>query len=372
MDPDAPLLLAALRRPSSLLALTVRQWERLLILGRRHGVSGRWHAQVEALGGSDRLPPGVGAMLRAEDMVAGYRVAGVRWEVNRISHALAAIPLRPVFLKGAAYILTGLPCGNARLIADIDVLVPQAELGTCEQALVSMGWRASPHDDYDEAYYRRWMHELPPMQHAVRGTVVDIHHNIVPPISGRAPSATDLLQASVAAGPAAELVLAPADMLMHSIVHGFMDGVFGNGLRDVLDVHELATYWAAADADFWNVLQARISACGFERPALHALTAAHRLFATTVPAELLRAWRRPVLAPVSIELVHQAIKQVLVPALPPSLPQRLAARLLQVRSHWNKMPLATLARHLAHKLILRWRPVRAPTGSQADETAPET
>lgn len=34
------------------------------------------------------------------------------------------------------------------------------------------GWKMKAEDNYDEHYYRGWMHELPPMQHNVRGTLL--------------------------------------------------------------------------------------------------------------------------------------------------------------------------------------------------------
>ena len=35
-------------------------------------------------------------------------------------------------------------------------------------------------DPYDDAYYRRWMHELPPLIHRERDRMIDVHHTILP------------------------------------------------------------------------------------------------------------------------------------------------------------------------------------------------
>ncbi len=42
-------------------------------------------------------------------------------------------------------------------------------------------------DPYDDLYYRRWMHELPPLVHSERGQLVDVHHTILPLTAGRSP-----------------------------------------------------------------------------------------------------------------------------------------------------------------------------------------
>ena len=46
-------------------------------------------------------------------------------------------------------------------------------------ALMLAGYVTTHLDPYDQRYYRRWRHELPPMQHVKRLTVLDVHHNLV-------------------------------------------------------------------------------------------------------------------------------------------------------------------------------------------------
>jgi hypothetical protein len=58
----------------------------------------------------------------------------VKWEIDRVHRALLPAGLRPVFLKGAAYIAAGLPCGVGRVVADVDILVPEAELPRAQVA----------------------------------------------------------------------------------------------------------------------------------------------------------------------------------------------------------------------------------------------
>ena len=70
---------------------------------------------------------------------------------------------RWLLLKGGGYVAAGLPPGTGRRVADIDVLVPRADLARVEQLLRDHGWEFPDLDPYDERYYREWMHELPPL-----------------------------------------------------------------------------------------------------------------------------------------------------------------------------------------------------------------
>jgi hypothetical protein len=42
--------------------------------------------------------------------------------------------------------------------------VPRASLDAAERALVGAVWQMEALDPYDERYYRKWSHELPPMR----------------------------------------------------------------------------------------------------------------------------------------------------------------------------------------------------------------
>jgi hypothetical protein len=41
-------------------------------------------------------------------------------------------------------------------------LVPRERLDDVQEALLAAGWEWVKEDAYDDLYYRRWMHELPP------------------------------------------------------------------------------------------------------------------------------------------------------------------------------------------------------------------
>src|SRR5207237_2847119 len=109
-------------------------------------------------------------------VIAGHIDRTVRWEVNRIERALAEVPGKVVLLKGAAYVMAELPNSPGRMVSDIDILVEKEKLSAAEQAFLRHGWQSKTKDEYDDYYYRAWMHELPPLFHAARGSMLDIHH----------------------------------------------------------------------------------------------------------------------------------------------------------------------------------------------------
>ena len=87
---------------------------------------------------------------------------------------------------------------QGRIFNDVDILVPKSLLDKAEKALLRHGWICAQWDDYDQRYYRQWMHELPPLQHVRRKTVLDVHHNILPETARYHPSADLLFESAVA------------------------------------------------------------------------------------------------------------------------------------------------------------------------------
>src|SRR3546814_12679495 len=85
--------------------------------------------------------------------------------------------------------------------------------------------------------YRRGHHQIPPLRHFRRNTVLDVHHTIVP-LTARAPVAAEALatQSLALDGDGQLRILAPADLVLHAAVHPFNDGEYDHGLRDLLDI----------------------------------------------------------------------------------------------------------------------------------------
>lgn len=355
MSAPAPsLLVEVLAAPGRVRLLDLPGWERLLRQANSANVSAILVYLLEEHGLLDAVPPQPREHLEAARIVAlrHRRLAG--YEVERIYSDLAHLGLPLILLKGAAYAVAGLPSGRGRLFSDIDILVPKDKLTAVESALMQSGWANTHHDAYDERYYRTWMHELPPMVHLRRGNAIDVHHAILPET---APVRTDpaLLRAAARPIPGVPGVctLCPQDMFLHSAVHLFFGGEFDQGLRDLFDLHRLATHFGA-EPGFWDGLVARASALELTRPMFYALRYTSRTFGTPVPAEVLAAASAYGPPRVLLALMDALFLRALAP-LHPECAARFdgAARfVLYVRGNWLRMPPLLLARHLFHKAFL--------------------
>ncbi|MDQ2697120.1 MAG: nucleotidyltransferase family protein [Pseudomonadota bacterium] len=343
------LLRRLLLHPEAAGELRLADWDRLLPLARRAGVLGRIRHRLAGGGLLPRVPEPVRPHLESAAVIAAEHERRVRWEVNRIRRALAELDCPIVLLKGAAYVLAGLACAGGRLTSDVDILVPREQLGAVEQALRRHGWETAKPDEYDQQYYRRWMHELPPLRHRLRQTVVDVHHTILPRTSRLRPDPARLLAAARPLDGGPLRVLAAPDMVLHSAAHTFYDGELNPFLRDLLDLHDLLTEFAAADAGFWPALAPRARQLDLERPLFYALRYARRFLDTPVPAAVLEALDAAAPAWPVRRLMDALAQRTLLAELPPSWSTAGAQRLLYWRSHWLRMPPLLLARHLLRK-----------------------
>jgi hypothetical protein len=349
-----PLLIRALRDPGGVQGLDDAGWDLLLRQADAANLDAYLLVLLEDAGLLDAVPAAPRAHLEWTRVGAAGHAQAARYEVRQIGRALDGLGLPLILLKGAAYAMTGLDAGRGRLFSDIDILVPKARLPEVEAALMMHGWISTHHDAYDQRYYRQWMHELPPMQHARRGNSIDVHHAILPETAPVRPD-PDKLRAGARpiVGEQGVATLAPVDMVLHSAVHLFFDGEFDKGLRDLVDLHRLLTEFGAAPG-FWETLPARARELELGRPLFYALRYCPRLLGTAVPPAVQAAVAPEGPNPALLWLMDRLFGRALLPAHAScanafSDVMRFA---LYVRGNWLRMPPLLLARHLFHKAFI--------------------
>ena len=344
---DLRLLVRVLRNPQQLRNLSPEEFGRVLDAAEHARLLGWLLAQPDACHVSPESPGWLSdRLITARARVGDYERA-IRWEIDRLNRAFLGIGFPWVLLKGAAYIAAALPPGHGRRVADIDVLVPQEHLAKAEAALREHGWEFAELDAYDSRYYREWMHELPPMVHGERRSVVDLHHAILPPTSRLHPSSARLIERSLSIRDDVR-VLCPAHMVLHAAAHLFHDGEIAGAIRDVVDLDGLLRCFSR-DPEFWTDLVHEAVELDLTRPAYYALRYAHRLLDTPVGPDVVSAmagWAPP--SPVG--WVMDALVERTVPGRGTAA---AAAFALYVRSHWLRMPPLLLARHLLRKSMRR-------------------
>lgn len=358
------LLVAVLREPALLATLPLSGWDLLLRQAGAANLTLTLCQLINKHGLLEAVPAQPRAHLGWVSVIGERHGSAVRFEVAQIARALEDTGLPLLLLKGAAYAMAGLPAAQGRLFTDVDILVPKAQLDEVEAALMLAGWAATGLDDYDQRYYRDWMHELPPMQHMQRGNSIDVHHAILPETARVRPDPARLRAAAVPLdGQPGLYVLAPVDMVLHSAVHLFYDGEFDKGLRDLFDIHRLLLHFGAVPG-FWEALPVRARELELARPLFYALRYSARVFGTVVPPQVQRAAADGGPNRALLALMDALFERALRPDHE-SCADRwtgMARFLLYVRGNWLRMPPLLLARHLFHKAFISGREPAKPAG----------
>ncbi len=327
----ARLLVAALRDPGSVKAFGAEQWTALLTAARAERLIGTLAHRLDRRG----VPAAVARILFDAEEGAKQERRAALWEAEMARRALAALDVPVVLLKGTAFAAAGLDAGQGRSIGDLDILVPRDVLDVVEQALHAAGWEAVKEDAYDDAYYRRWMHELPPLIHRERDRMIDVHHTILPPTARQIPDADALLRDAVPLGNGLSM-LSPADMVVHAAAHLYADGDLAGGLRNLWDIDRLLREFADEDEGFWTRLDERARWHGLLGAVSRAVRQVADLYGTPIPD----GWR-------SRWTVDSLYRRRLLARDGWGRQGRSVTRLgFYVRSHWLRMPPLMLARHL--------------------------
>lgn len=351
MGPPSALVAAVFSNPSSIQSLSADQLDQLIRQSQRSGLLASLGRLLASSGRLELLSQAVQDRFEAADLVAREHERRARWEIHQVHLALRGTDAPIVLLKGSAYLLGGFPNAAGRLLADLDLLAPESRLAEVESALLKNGWVQTKQDAYDQRYYREWMHELPPMSHPLRGVEVDLHHNIAPRTSRLKVDADELLKSAVPVDDTGRFLrLSDQDLVLHLCVHLFHDGDLHNGLRQLIDLDGLLRIFGERET-YWSEVTRRAEQLGLARPLSYGLHFAGELLATPVPQST-RAWADRVGPPLLLRaFIHACMRAAILPVVgdKPSRWRRFTEGLLYLRSHWLRMPLGLLVRHLWHQ-----------------------
>jgi hypothetical protein len=355
--PSIKYLIDALHGDASIVQMTQRQWDIVIRQGRRGDVLARIGFAAKKNCYWNSIPKNAQIHLESEINLSIRQQRELRWEVEQVENALAPTGVPVVLLKGAAYTMAGLAAANGRLVSDIDILVPRQRLSDVESALMMGGWVSAAKDEYDQRYYRTWMHELPPMHHFRRGTIIDVHHAILPLTARLHPSSDKLLTAAQPLpGRPTLKVLSPIDMVLHSATHLFHEGELEKGLKGLVDLDalllELKPY-----PERWPELVSRAHELELARPLFYAIRYTHKILGTELPNNFLVLLDRLPRAQPSLVVLLVMDSLFLRAMLPPHQSAEdnftpMARWLLYLRGHFLRMPFTLLIPHLVRKMIL--------------------
>lgn len=354
MPPSRDLLVQTLRTPEAITRFSMGEWDFLVRQARAAGLLARLAHRFRQHGLTGAIPAASHWHFDAAETLANKQRTAVLWELQQLRDALHDPDSPLIVLKGAAYVAADLPAATGRLFNDIDILVPRERLPQAESALMLAGWHATGLAEYDQRYYRRWEHKIPPLQHVQRATVVDVHHAILPGTARHHPDSARLRSRAVAVESLPGVyVLATEDRILHSATHLFHEGELPHGLRDLTDL-DLLLRDAATDCDFWPRLTARADELQLSRSLFCALRYVRHFLDAPVPDSVMAALAADAPNRATLALMDSIFTRVLAPAhdscadiFTPTA--RLAAF---VRAQWLRMPVHLLIPHLLHRAFI--------------------
>jgi hypothetical protein len=271
------------------------------------------------------------------------------FEAERIERALRGSGIKPVLLKGAAYVAQGLRAGQGRRVSDIDILVEEGHLAETERLLREAGWvgDAATAGDYDQAYYRRWMHELPPMRHKRRRTLVDVHHRLLPRTAKLQPRHELMMVAAKSIENSSLRTFDATDRFIHSAIHIFSDGAFEAAPRSFIELYYLFGDLGVAEQ---GRLIDRAAEVGALRPVAGALWAVSHYFGTANAHAVLRS--------MGVGGLGLGLRTAIRLWVRGGWAAPLAGFALYGRSHYLRMPSGMLFKHLILQAFRRRKPAK--------------
>jgi hypothetical protein len=260
--------------PAQTDALGSVAWEDLVALASAHVVLPQLHAGVIALDRAELVPADVAAFLASMHAANIERNRRLSTELSRVARAFNAIGITPLAMKGGAMLASApATCSPARLMGDLDVLVPRDRIETCAQILVDAGYRRA-YETYDDRN-----HHYPPLWSPCGRIAIELHTRVLQGRHNPLPLDVVLAEARRVEREGAHL-LVPSDRhrIVHVLAHtGLNHHAFRRRRIILRDLVDLSTLSAQCDGGVdWRDVIAH-----FELPS-------HR----TAARALLAAWSR--------------------------------------------------------------------------------
>ncbi|MBI1395617.1 MAG: hypothetical protein GC151_06515 [Betaproteobacteria bacterium] len=362
--PDVLLLLRVLSDCSHVRRLDGTQWDLLIRIARAAKLLGILAHRIDRAGLTGDIPEYARNHLTGALLSYQHNRRMLLHAVDGVERALRPARFPVLLLKGAAYVLQELDFAVGRTCNDLDILIPHADLAEAEGLLADAGWITEKPDAYDQHYYRRWAHELPPMQHAALAMELDVHHTILPPLGSARPVTSLLLRDAVPISGTRWSVLGSCDQVLHASAHLFQDSDCVGKLRDLVDIDQLLRTHAS-DRQFWVELLERARIHGLGRCLWYAIRFTTSWLGTPVPQGTLDALAQHRPTAIARAVMDASISRVMFPVHPdgrPGFADDLWGKALLARSVWLRFPVSVLLYHASSKMIRGMRRSR-PAGS---------
>lgn len=335
--------------PKSALVFTPKQWQQLVLVLRNQQLLACYSSTFKKAGVFNEIPTQTQRHFLNADVLSDNHRNQVFFEASELKRELGDRYKYLIFLKGAGYTLSGAQVGDTRIYNDIDILTDKGAIDGIEKRLCLFGWISEELTEHDDKYYRKWTHEIPPLRHGKRGTIIDLHHNIVPIISGRHLDADKFASNSITTEDGHQ-ILTFAAMTLHSLIHLFFNEDVKKGYRDLIDIHILMTNHS--QSGYWQTLLSSAKETGFQLELFLACRYVSKILKTEIPPFVQGELSQ--FCPWNIVFLDFMYEMSLKPNHP-SCRQNffsVAEFMILIRGHFQKMPLHVLAYHLLCKAFI--------------------
>ena len=263
-------------------------WEAVVSLANSHLLTPVIWAALNKKKLSDELPIELRDYLTELHRLSRERNAKLQTQLLEAVRQLNLIQVAPVLLKGAMHLVTDMyDDPGARVMSDIDLLVPEDRIADCLIALHGLGYEAEVdiHDDYHEDH-----HHCPPLFRPGDYGSLELHRGLTEsPYSDILPTELALAEAQPMnfRGHAMK-ILSPTHRLLHNMVHSqFVDHNYADGMIPLRSLHEAFTECRANHGRVeWPTIQRRMAQYNRGGALRAYLYMAYRLFAMPFPESI--------------------------------------------------------------------------------------
>ena len=213
-------------------------WALLLRQAIGQGLGPLLYHRLRTAAPSSPVPAPVREALREAALRGAAQGLQISRDLTTVLEGLGREGIATIALKGAHLAHLVYPSVGLRMMCDLDVLVPRAELARAAGVLAGLGYLRQYQDVEDVDYARH--HHLRPMARP-GGIRVELHWNIVRPtplVKVEPGELWERARPATIAGVATR-VLSPEDLVLHLCLHTSLGHKFSEGLRTCWDLSEV-------------------------------------------------------------------------------------------------------------------------------------
>lgn len=283
--------LARDNRPDSIAALRSEiqsgqlSWETVVSLANAQLVSPALWTALGKKGLTGALPDELGTYLGELHQLNIERNKHLQAQLLETVKQLNSINISPVLLKGAMHLVTdmyGDP--GARIMTDIDLLVPREDIDRCMAALRELQYR--PVDDIHNDYHEEHHHCAPLHRPGAYGAL-EIHRKIMEsPYEDILPTGLAMAGAKLLEFHGLSMkVLSPTHRVLHNILHSqLVDQNYHTGTFSLRSLYETVTEATTChDTPNWSMIHSLMERKNRGKVLRTYLYQAHRLFGFPLP-----------------------------------------------------------------------------------------